>query len=302
MAFLSVIIAAHNAEDTLNATLESLHAAIDNAGDAVEVIIFNDSSVDATQDIIEKWLPAFPHAQSRYVEYRNVGHVRNSAVSLASGDYITMLDSDDRLKPGSLRDAVAFLKAQRPDMLLTRLLEIRDIRKITAFWQGFTPVSLSQRDAIKRFLQHKEFQAHLIGQFIHRKLYENNPIPSMVCYEDFAVFPAMLMQAEKICYQRQGHYYYIKRSESLSSRLDASKITTLVECTFKMEKTFPQAFKNLINCHWFDIYSNHRQHLTDQQLKFVKARVNALYSLSFFLSSDVRFSYKKRVIEALWKK
>ena len=302
MAFLSVIIAAHNAEDTLNATLESLHAAIDNAGDAVEVIIFNDSSVDATQDIIEKWLPAFPHAQSRYVEYRNVGHVRNSAVSLASGDYITMLDSDDRLKPGSLRDAVAFLKAQRPDMLLTRLLEIRDIRKITAFWQGFTPVSLSQRDAIKRFLQHKEFQAHLIGQFIHRKLYENNPIPSMVCYEDFAVFPAMLMQAEKICFQRQGYYYYIKRSESLSSRLDASKITTLVECTFKMEKTFPQAFKNLINCHWFDIYSNHRHYLTDQQLSLVKSRVKALYSLSFFLSSDVRFSYKKRVIEALWKK
>jgi hypothetical protein len=151
-------------------------------------------------------------------------------------------------------------------------------------------------------LQHKEFQAHLIGQFIHRKLYESNPIPSMVCYEDFAVFPAMLMQAEKICYQRQGHYYYIKRSESLSSRLDASKITTLVECTLKMEKTFPQAFKNLINCHWFDIYSNHRQYLTDQQLTFVKSRVNALYSLSFFLSSDVRFSYKKRVIEALWKK
>jgi glycosyltransferase involved in cell wall biosynthesis len=95
-------------------------------------------------------------------------------VSLASGDYITMLDSDDRLKPCSLRDAVAFLKAQRPDMLLTRLLEARDIRKITAFWQGFTPVSFSQNEAIKRFLQHKEFQAHLIGQFIHRKLYEQS--------------------------------------------------------------------------------------------------------------------------------
>ncbi|HID9624057.1 TPA: glycosyltransferase family 2 protein, partial [Enterobacter hormaechei] len=39
-----------------------------------------------------------------------------------------------------------------------------------------------------------------------------------------------------------------------------------------------------------------------QQLKTVKSRVTALYSLSFFLSSDVRFSYKKRVIEALWKK
>jgi hypothetical protein len=213
-----------------------------------------------------------------------------------------MLDSDDLLKPGSIRDAVAFLKAERPDMLLTRLLEIRDMRKITSAWQGFTPLSLSQNDAIKRFLQHKDFQAHLIGQFIHRRLYATNPIPSMVCYEDFAVFPGMLMQSRKIFFQRQGHYFYVKRSDSLSSRLDASKIATLIECTLQMENTFPQSFKHLINCHWFDIYSNHRQYLTDLQLKLVKARVNALYSFSFFFSRDVRFSYKKRVIEALWKK
>lgn len=302
MAFLSIIIAAHNAKDTLHATLESLQNAIDGAGNDVEIIIFNDSSNDSTQDIIEAWLPAFPNAQSRYVEYRNVGHVRNSALSLASGEYITMLDSDDRLKPGSIRDAVAFLKKEHPDMLLTRLLEIRDTKKITADWQHFSPVALSQHEAIKRFLQHKDFQAHLIGQFMHRKLYANNPIPSMICYEDFAVFPGMLMQSSKIVYQRQGHYYYIKRSDSLSSRLDASKIAMLVECTLQMEKTFPPSFRHLVNCHWFDIYSNHRKHLTDQQLKLVKQRVNALYSFSFFFSRDVRFSYKKRVIEALWKK
>lgn len=302
MAFLSIIIAAHNAKDTLQATLESLQNAIDGAGNDVEIIIFNDSSNDSTQDIIEAWLPAFPNAQSRYVEYRNVGHVRNSALSLASGEYITMLDSDDRLKPGSIRDAVAFLKKEHPDMLLTRLLEIRDTKKITADWQDFSPVALSQHEAIKRFLQHKDFQAHLIGQFMHRKLYANNPIPSMICYEDFAVFPGMLMQSSKIVYQRQGHYYYIKRSDSLSSRLDASKIAMLVECTLQMEKIFPPSFRHLVNCHWFDIYSNHRQHLTEQQLKLVKQRVNALYSFSFFFSRDVRFSYKKRVIEALWKK
>lgn len=143
MAFLSIIIAAHNAEDTLHATLESLQNAIGSAGgDAVEIIIFNDSSNDGTQDIIEAWLPKLPHATARCVDYRNVGQVRNSAVTLASGDYITMLDSDDRLKPGSIRDAVGFLQAQRPDMLLTRLREIRDIKRspqpgrVSTLWQS----------------------------------------------------------------------------------------------------------------------------------------------------------------------
>ena len=41
MAFLSVIIAAHNAEATLHATLSNLLAATDQD---TEVIIFNDSS------------------------------------------------------------------------------------------------------------------------------------------------------------------------------------------------------------------------------------------------------------------
>ncbi len=100
-----------------------------------------------------------------------------------------MLDSDDCLKPGSLGDAMTFLKAQRPDMLLTRLLEIRDPRKMTSDWQGFNPVPLPRNEAVARFLRHKDFQAHLIGQFIHRSLYESNPIPPMLCYEDFAVFP-----------------------------------------------------------------------------------------------------------------
>ena len=299
MAFLSVIIAAHNAEATLHATLSSLLAAI---GQDTEVIIFNDSSEDATQAIIEEWSPKFPQIITRTVNFRNVGRVRNSAVALASGEYITMLDSDDCLKPGSLGDAMTFLKAQRPDMLLTRLLEIRDPRKMTSDWQGFNPVPLPQHEAVARFLRHKDFQAHLIGQFIHRSLYESNPIPPMLCYEDFAVFPGMLMQSNKIVYQRQGHYYYIKRRDSLSSSLDASKISTLVECTLQMERTFPSRYKHLVNCHWFDIYSNHRSCLTDQQLQLVKQRVKAMYTLSFFLSTDVRFSYKKRVIEALWKK
>lgn len=79
------------------------------------------------------------NVHSRHVQFRNVGLVRNSAFSLASGDYITMLDSDDRLKPGSIRDAVAFLKTERPDMLLTRLLEIRDIKNHPN-WQDFLPL------------------------------------------------------------------------------------------------------------------------------------------------------------------
>lgn len=136
MAFLSVIVVAHNAAHTLDATFESLQLAMGEARSDIEIVIFNDGSDDSTQDIIERWLMKLPNAIAKNVNYRNVGQVRNSAVAMASGEYITMLDSDDLLKPNSLSDAITFLKAQRPDMLLTRLLEIRDVRKINPEWGG----------------------------------------------------------------------------------------------------------------------------------------------------------------------
>jgi glycosyltransferase involved in cell wall biosynthesis len=262
----------------------------------------NDSSTDNTQDIIDDWRSALPNVLTEQVAWRNIGKVRQHAVSLSTGEYITMLDSDDLLKPKSLQDAIDFLRQKQPDMLLTRLQEIRDLSKITPDWHGFTPEKLTRHEAIRRFLIHKDFQAHLGGQFIHRSLYLQSPIPPVSCYEDFAVFPDMLMNSSKIYYQRQGHYYYIKQQTSLSSTLDANKITHLVDYTLNMERVFPPEFQPLMNCHWFDIYTNHKQRLNSLQLEIVKQRVDQIYSLTFFFARDIRFSYKKRAIKALWKK
>lgn len=301
MPFLSIIIAAHNSSRTLPATLESLSLALGKVEDT-EVIILNDSSTDNTQEVIDEWCLRLQNVHIEKVDYCNIGKVRQHALSLASGDYITMLDSDDLLKPQSLQNAINCLREQQPDMLLTHLLEIRDLSKITTDWNGVIPERLSKHEAIRRFLIHKDFQAHLIGQFVSRDLYLQSPIPPISCYEDFAVFPGMLMNARHIIYQPNGHYYYVKRPNSLSSSLDANKINHLFDCTLNMEQVFPPEFKHLMNCHWFNIWTNHKQRLNALQLETVKTRIKQVYSLAFFLSKDIRFSYKKRAIRALWKK
>jgi len=301
MPFLSIIIAAHNSDKTLPATLASLRLALGKTQDA-EVIIINDGSTDNTQHVIDQWHSQLPNLLTMQVDYHNIGKVRQQAISLASGEYITMLDSDDILKPESLLDAIRFLREQQPDMLLTRLIEIKDLKQITPDWHGFKPQNLTTHEAIRRFLVHKDFQAHLIGQFIRRDLYLKSPIPPLSCYEDFAIFPEMLLNAERISFQRHGHYYYVKYPNSLSNTPDASQITHLVDCTLKMEKLFAAEFEHLINCHWFNIWTRHQERLTPLQREIIKKRIDKVYSLAFFLSKDIRFSYKKRAIKELWKK
>jgi len=300
MPVLSVIIAAHNSEDTFQNTLENLILAIDDA-DEIEVIIVNDASIDSTQNIIDNYSSHFARFKTDKVNYKNVGATRQHALDIAEGDYITMLDSDDELRPKSLRSAVNFLKINKPDILLSHVTEYFDITKTPYTPLELSPQRLNQDEAIRKFLIHKELKAFLCGQFISKELYDKNPIPPMTCYEDFAIFPSVLMQADNIWYQKESLYSYIKRHGSTSSEIDSDKISNLIICTSKMDNLFPSRFKNLKLCHWIDIICKHNKALNSYQQMTLRNKITHECKASFFLSGDVRFSFKKKAVKILWK-
>ncbi|TDX10996.1 glycosyltransferase involved in cell wall biosynthesis [Buttiauxella sp. BIGb0552] len=302
LPFLSIIIAAHNCEKTIDDTFDSLINALGPAISESEIIIIDDGSEDSTAQKISSFAEKFSQVIISTVNYKNIGMVRQHGVSLSQGKYITMLDSDDIIKAETLTPIFTFLHDVKPDMLLTRLHEIRDLNKINHQWSGLKPEKISQNEAITRFLIHKDLQAHLIGQFIKRDIYIENKIPPMTCYEDFYIFPKMLTQATNIYFQFDSHYYYIKRQGSLSTSLDHDKIKNLLTCTIKMEDDLPVKFRHLILCHWLDIYLKHYDSLTENDHRsIVKKHVVMTHSLGFFLNRHVRFSYKRKALSTLWK-
>ena len=302
LPFLSIIIAAHNCEKTIDDTFDSLINALGPAISESEIIIIDDGSEDSTAQKISSFAERFSQVIISTVNYKNIGMVRQHGVSLSQGKYITMLDSDDIIKAETLTPIFTFLHDVKPDMLLTRLHEIRDLNKINHQWSGLNPEKISQNEAITRFLIHKDLQAHLIGQFIKRDIFIENKIPPMTCYEDFYIFPKMLTQATNIYFQFDSHYYYIKRQGSLSTSLDQDKIKNLLTCTIKMEDDLPVKFRHLILCHWLDIYLKHYDSLTENDHRsIVKKHVVMTHSLGFFLNRHVRFSYKRKALSTLWK-
>lgn len=300
--FLSIIIAAHNCEKTIDETFNSLINALNSSIEESEIIIINDGSDDSSAERIAELSSRHSQVYVSTVNYKNIGKVRQHGISLSRGKYITMLDSDDILKAESLTPIFNFLHDIKPDMLLTRLHEIRDLNKINHQWSGLKPEKISQDQAITRFLIHKDLQAHLIGQFIKRDIYIENEIPPMTCYEDFYIFPKMLTQAKNIYFQFDSPYYYIKRQGSLSASLDQDKIENLLTCTIKMEDDLPVKFRDLILCHWLDIYLKHYDSLIENDHQaIVKKHVIMTHSLGFFLNRHVRFSYKRKALSTLWK-
>ena len=300
--FLSIIIAAHNSEKTLPGTLKNLQDACGNNFSGIEVILIDDSSNDSTGEIIRKFAADHTQVHSFKVNYQNIGQVRQFGIEKSRGDYITMLDSDDLMKHSSLPIIIDFLKEKSPDVLLTKLIEVRQISNVDYKWKNHQAKKLSRDEAIELFLIHKDVQAHLIGQFIKREHYLQNIIPPMTCYEDFYVFPNILSSSQKIYFLRNGHYFYIKRSSSLSNSPDKQKLTNLIICTEKMTELLEIKFRQLILCHWLDVYLKHTKLLQkSDEMDIVRKYIRETWTFSFLASPNVRLSYKRKSINLLYR-
>src|SRR5258708_13322743 len=94
---VSTVIAAYNAEHTIEQTVDS--ALAQRCSDH-EIVVVNDGSTDTTTTILEKY-----RGQIRIVDQPNQGAAaaRNAGVAQATGRYIAFLNSDNLWLPRTLK-------------------------------------------------------------------------------------------------------------------------------------------------------------------------------------------------------
>ena len=125
---VSVIIPAHNAENSLKLTLDSV---VGQTKSAHEIIVINDGSTDNTEATAKSY-----GERIIYLEQENAGQgaARNHGLQIASGDAIAFLDADDFWRPQFLERCCAFLR-EHPEAiavntgLLTRLVDGLELRQ-----------------------------------------------------------------------------------------------------------------------------------------------------------------------------
>lgn len=107
MSRVTVLVAAYNAQKYLGECLDSL---LEQTLKDIQIVCIDDASTDNTPDI----LADYAARDSRIRVLRcgvNSGQAvaRNMGIQVADGDFITMLDADDRLSSDALQKAVEVL-------------------------------------------------------------------------------------------------------------------------------------------------------------------------------------------------
>lgn len=132
MATISLVMIVKNEEKTLQACLESVKPIVD------EFVIVDTGSTDGTKEIIRQYGPVYE------VEFTNFRDTKNYACSLATGDYLLVMDADERIVEGLWHlkeaaeaglDAVAALivEGAYPDRIINQYYRVRMAKRTWRF-------------------------------------------------------------------------------------------------------------------------------------------------------------------------
>lgn len=123
---LSIIIPNYNSLKFLNTCLTSVR---DQISDECEVIVVDDGSSDASVEFIKcRFSEELKNGQFRLVCIDNSGpgSARNMGVSVARGEYIGFLDSDDFILPGYVERSIEAIANNSPDIIQFNILRVME--------------------------------------------------------------------------------------------------------------------------------------------------------------------------------
>jgi glycosyltransferase involved in cell wall biosynthesis len=102
---------------------EAIQSVIDQTYQNWEVVIVNNYSTDNTDEVVA----SFSDPRIHMVKFANEGVIarsRNHGISLSSGEYVSLLDSDDRWLPAKLQRQIEVMKRKKDINLCSTALRI----------------------------------------------------------------------------------------------------------------------------------------------------------------------------------
>lgn len=224
---VSVIIPSYNSEKYIGETLESVCA---QTYSDFEVLVMNDCSQDRTAEIVGKYAQKDPRIHLINLPgNKGVSHARNQGVSMASGEWIAFLDSDDKWTKDKLEKQ---LKLQ--ERLRAKKSAIEDPEFLFT-GSSFIDEKGDPLASVLHVPEHVDF-SELLKQniiscssvLIRRSLMLKYPMPcSNQFHEDFATWLTILKNENIVAYGLDEPLliYRVTRSSRSGNKCKAARMT-----------------------------------------------------------------------------
>ncbi len=205
-ALISVIVPAYNSEKHIKQTLECL---MYQSYKALEIIVIDDGSTDATADIVRTF-PVKLISQSN----QGVATTRNIGMNEASGEYIHFLDADDIINLNFYENMMNVAMQTDADVLCCGFYHER----LPAKSNQFSEIVLASETEDKYRLTNAGNDGYAVKYLFRKALIEDKNLqfnPDLRVAEDMVFSFQLIYWANRVASVPGASYYYKHRTSSV---------------------------------------------------------------------------------------
>jgi len=286
MPKISIIIPVYNVESHLKKCIDSI---LSQTFTDFECILIDDGSTDSCPVICDEYVAKDSRIIVIHQKNAGVSRARNAGLSLAKGEWIGFVDSDDWCDIGMYESLLTNAEKYGADISICGYRIFREGKcKATYPTKTHPMLIMDSNSALKKLCLNKYLSAHSWNKLIRKQLFscedEVLRYDEMIqFYEDRLLLFCLFKRATKIVYFPQAYYNYYMHSKSVTTVYQKKGHT----------KTFMTAF---------DAYDKMLQIETDKKLRgMILAHEGILAAKSYlryvnyngFIYDDICYFYKK---------
>ncbi len=215
---ISVIVPIYNTAEYLHTCFQSI---INQTYDNLEIILIDDGSTDASPEICDQYAAKDPRIKVVHKKNEGVAVARNTGVSIATGDYLAFIDSDDFIDLKMYERLVNNAKKHNADISICDFTSTTSDEVKCQYIDG--EVKLDSSRALKHLYIDMDMCFVIFNAKIFRRhLFDDIIIPSVVCAEDNYILYKILLKTDSIVFDKSKLYMYRYRENSATKTFNES--------------------------------------------------------------------------------
>lgn len=278
---ITVVVPVYNVELWLDRCINSI---INQTYRNLEIVLVDDGATDNSGVMCDGWKTIDNRIKVLHKVNGGLSDARNAGIKIATGKYITFVDSDDSIDLDMIEYLYQLLIKHKCGMsLCSHRVFFEKSNKVKSLGNGKEEV-LSAEECIKKMCYHDSVDTSAWGKLYERDLFNNIEYPVGKLFEDIGTTYKTFIASERIACGYKDKYTYYIRPNSITTRGFNIRKLDLLEMTDNMAedvlKVFPDLDKAVLRRRVYARFS------TLNQLLNVEGYAKEKYELMSFISKN----------------
>ena len=242
---ISIIIPVYNVESYLQKCLDSI---INQTYKNIEIIIIDDGSTDKSFEICDNYKLLDNRIEVVHKQNGGLSDARNYGLEIATGQYISFVDSDDVIHPQMIEILYKMIKLTSSDISLCGYTEFMSNNFMNKTRINNLFRVLNNEEALNWLYDSTQKSILMTvswNKLYKKELFSNIRFPCGLIHEDEFTTYKLIYKAKRIVYVENELYYYRQRNNSIMSNKNDIKHLLYYDARIEQIKFFKK--NSLVN-------------------------------------------------------